>query len=156
MLYHVIDCPYYLPMLYPVLFTQYGYFAIGRKLDDSTGLMGLLLIAPALANIVYGLQQTGVDVAEVLCRRIAGDIGRRAHDGFLKTVTQLMAEWLVGDTQSYRAIGSYQIGGQINGIVKYNGRWLVYGVYQLPCHVGHVAHITLQTVVAVYKANQRF
>ena len=59
--------------------------------------MRLVLLPAAPADIVDGIEDAGIDVAVVLCRRFAADVGRCRDNGLLKAVAQLVAERLLRD-----------------------------------------------------------
>ena len=108
-----------------------------------------MLLPTAPAHIIYSFEHTGVDVTIVLCRRLATDVGRCRDYRLLESVAQFLREGFLRNADAYRAVLGYEVGCQIDGSVKYQGRRTVTAVDYLPRHVGHIADIALQAGIAV-------
>ena len=67
-----------------------GYLSVLSELDNAARSVRLVLLATSPAHIVDSLQYLRRDVAVVLCRRFAADIGACAHDSLLETVAKLL------------------------------------------------------------------
>ena len=113
-----------------------------------------MLVATALTDIVDGREQFRVYVTEVLCCRIAADIGTCRHHGLLESETQLVRERLVGYSHAYAPVVGNEVMGQVHGVVEDNGCRFVDGVDEVPCHIGDVPYVALQSRVGVDEADE--
>ena len=143
-------------MIIGILFSDHRDLAGGAQFDDARRLVGLVLLTACPAHIVDGLKDAGIDVAIVLGGRLSADVGRGRNDGLLETEAELMREGLVGDADADGTVVGNEIGCQVNGSVENQrgGLVLVHAVDKLPGHVGHIAHIALQTGVAVDETDE--
>ena len=118
--------------------------------------MGLVLLTASPAHIVDGLEDARVDVGVVLGGRLAADVGRGRDDGLLETEAKLFGERLAGDADANGTVVGNKVGGEVYGSVEDEGGGLLRGaVDELPGYLRHVAHVALQTGIAVDEADER-
>ena len=118
--------------------------------------MGLVLLPTREADVVNGIDNVLTDVAIVLWGGLSADIGTGAHNGLLKAVAQLMRERLACDAKGDAPVFGNKVRSQVHRLVEDDGGRLGRQLHDVPCHVGHVPDVTLQTRIAVNQTNQRF
>ena len=130
------------------------HFPVLTYFDDAAGLVGLVLLAACPTDVVYCFEDVGGDVTVVLGSRLTTDVRAGADDRFLETVAELTRELLAGDAHSDAAVFGDEVWGEVHGIVEDHRCRLRGQFHHVPCHLRHVAHIPLQTCVAVNEADE--
>ena len=126
-----------------------------------------MLLTTTPAHVVHLFDDARVYIAIVLSSRFTTDIGRGADQRLLESVAQLFREGFLRDAQGYASILSNQVWGQVHGTIE-NQRCGFYArrrtvgncggfqaINELPGDIGHIAHIALQTGIAIDETNHR-
>ena len=80
------------------------HFTVWPDFDDTTGLVRLVLLATGEADIVYGRDDFGCNVAVVLCCRLTTDVRTGAYNGLLESITELLRKSLASNTHADAAV----------------------------------------------------
>ena len=84
--------------------------------------MRFVLLTTGPADIIYSLENLRRDIAIILGSRLTTHIGTGADDWLLETVTELLAECLIGDAHSQRTILCNKITGNACSIIQDDGK----------------------------------
>ena len=80
--------------------------------------MGLVLLTTRPADIVDGLQDTGIDIAIILGRRFTTDVCRGRDEGLLETIAEFLRKGFIGDANTDTTIFGNKVLCQIDGAVE--------------------------------------
>ena len=110
--------------------------------------MRFVLLTTGPADIIYSLENLRRDIAIILGSRLTTHIGTGADDWLLETVTELLAECLIGDAHSQRTILCNKITGNASGIIQDDGSRLHrHGcIDEIPSHLRNITEITRHAV----------
>ena len=85
---------------------------------------------------------------------MTADISRCGDNGLAKTLTQTVAELVIGNADAHTVLVAQHVGRQVIGTFIYDGQWLDGHIDQLASYHGHIDHIVIQVVGTVNQHNE--
>lgn len=116
--------------------------------------MRFMLLSAGKTNIIHRRKNFLRNIVIVLCRWLSANVGRRAYNGFLKSVAQLVRERLFSYPNANRSIVGNQIRRQINRPVQNYGCRFGNGIDEFPSHARHRFDIALQSGVGIDETDE--